>query len=329
MSDPAGKIVYYIQKELANGRQPSEDGFYIFTRKELIEGAEISASTFNNCKAEVVQYFSSWCDLKRWAKYDEYAGEILYVDVSYERGKLKFKRNPITFSLELEHLWALHPLNSYFSYDSFDEYHRRRTNFGEIRYDAIPWDWDADVWEQIVQDGKEDLIKSLVENPPEENMLIKQAKDIHAVFDVIAIQEGYQLRTLAKSLYKAVGKMFPELCSFLIEHGANPNEIVQQGYSSVNCICGSDRKGESWEKVVRILIDAGADLSWGNFNPGYSFAGSIFSKGSDELCRYYIDALHKQGLLTMESITGNTPLSAALIHKKKDSEIVKYLKSLL
>ena len=75
MSDPAGKIVYYIQKELANGRQPSEDGFYIFTRKELIEGAEISASTFNNCKAEVVQYFSSWCDLKRWAKYDEYAGK--------------------------------------------------------------------------------------------------------------------------------------------------------------------------------------------------------------------------------------------------------------
>lgn len=328
MSDCDGKVIHYIQNELSRGREPSEEGYYIFARKELIEGSGISASAFNSCKDDVVKYFSSWCDLKRWAKYDEYAGEILYVDVSYERGKLKFKRNPITFSSELEHLWALPPLNDYFTYDSFDDKHRRRTNSNKVKFDAIPWSWDADVWEQIVQDGKDDIINSLVENPPDDSILIKQAKEIYAVFDVVAIQEGYQLRTLSKALYKAVGAMLPELCSFFIENGADPNEIVQQGYSSVVGICGSEKKGEDWEKVVKILIDAGADLTWGHFNT-YSFAGEVFSKGSDDLCRYYIDALYKQGILSLVSITNNTPFSAALVYKKENSEVVKYLKSLL
>ena len=322
----AGKVIRYIQQSLYEGKQPTNSGFYVFTRKELAEGAKISVSTFDKYKDEVLHYFSTWCDLKSWAKYDEYEGEVLYIDVAYEKGALRFKRNPITLQPHLSYLWALPPLNSFFSYDVFDEKHRRRTN-GTMKYDAIPWGWDADLWEHIISDGKSERILTLVHNPPN-TLLIKQAEAAYAVMDVILLQEGYTPKNLANSLYRAVDAVLPELCEFLLSHGADPNEIVQQGYSSMQCISGMNKKGENWEQVVRYLIDAGGNLVWGNFNAD-SFAGNIFSKGSDDLCRYYIDALYKQGLLATVSITNQTPLSVLEIYKDSNSELVKYMKDLL
>ena len=122
--------------------------------------------------------------------------------------------------------------------------------------------------------------------------------------------------------------MLPELCEFLLSHGANPNEIVQQGYSSMHCITGMDRKGAAWEKVVKLLIDAGGDLTYGNFNVA-SFAGDVFSKGSDELCRYYIEALRKQNLLSAVSVTNQTPLSILKIYKGSNSVLTAYMTQLL
>ena len=324
----SGKIIHYIQKSLYERKQPSEDGYYIYLRKELAEAAGISASTFDNCKQEVIIYFSSECALNTWAKYEGYEGEILYTDVKYEKGKLKFKRNPLTFQPELAHLWALPPLNDFFAHDYFDEKHRRRWNGSTIKYDAIPWSWDADLWEEIMKSGRAEEILNKIENPPLNSILMQQAKDTYALVDVILLQEGYQPKNLANALYRAVGAMLPELCEFLLSNGANPNEIVQQGYSSMQCVEGMDRKGEAWEKVVRLLIDAGGDLTWGNFN-AYSFAGAVFSEGSDDLIRYYIDQLYNQKLLSVTSITGKTPLSVAKIYKGEDSEIVKYIKKLL
>ena len=157
---------------------------------------------------------------------------------------------------------------------------------------------------------------------------MKQAEAAYAVMDVVLLQEGYTPKNLAESLYRAVDTELPELCEFLLSHGADPNEIVQQGYSSMQCISGMYKKGEIWEQVVRYLIDAGGNLAWGNFNAD-SFAGNIFSKGSDSLCRYYIDALNKQGLLSTVSITNQTPLTCLLIFKEPDSELVQYVQRLL
>lgn len=318
-----GQIIHYIQCELADGRKPDKDGYYAFSRKELAEGAKISLSTFDSHKDEVVRYFSSWCNLKSWAHYDEYAGEILYVDVSYERGKLKFRQNPITINSKLSYLWALRPLDSYFAYDCFDEKHRRRTN-GRMRYGAIPWTWDADLWEQVIADGQADRLNAIIDNPPMDSIIMQQAAKTYSLPTVVLLDAGYHPNNLAPSLYRAVGAMFPELCAYLIQHGANPNEIVQQGYSSMHPVEGMDRHGEDWEKVVHILIDAGGDLTSGNFNVA-SFAGAVFSKGSDDLCKYYIDALFAKGLIKEMSVTGQTPLSIARIYNESAAKYIETL----
>lgn len=336
MSD--GKIIHFIQRMLYEGWQQTDEGYYLFTRKELAEGAKISVSTVDRYKDKVLKYFSSYCDLKSWAQYNRYAGENLYIDVSYQRGKLKFKRNPITLKPHLSHLWALPPLADYFCYDEFDKKHRRRTNSNRIQYDAIPWQWDADLWEQLIAEGKADRLNAIIVNPPEDSLLLQQAKSAYSLMEVVLLQEGYSVSRLAFLLSYAVQKMFPELCEFLILHGADPNEIIYSGYSPLQAVNGKDKIGEKWEKVVRILIDAGGDLTWGGFTPiapcadvnaTASFAANIFSKGSGELCRYYINVLHEQGLLEVIDNEKQTPLSLLKIYKENDIELITYMERLL
>lgn len=151
MQNSAPEIVYYIQMSLYSGREPDEQGFYVYSRKELSEGTGLSMSTISNNIISAMLYFRDWCDLKSWAKYEEYAGEVLYVDVSYEKGKLKFKRNPITLKPELAYLWALPPLNNCFAYDYFDSKHRRRCNSKEPIFDAFPNSWSDEQIEEVLK----------------------------------------------------------------------------------------------------------------------------------------------------------------------------------
>ena len=151
MQGSASKIIYYIQKSLYEGRQPDAEGFYAYTRKELAEGTELSPSTISNNVIDAMLYFRDWCDLKSWAKYEEYKGEVLYVDVCYEKGKLRFKRNPITLKPELSYLWALPPLDNYFTYDYFDDKHRRRCNWYEPIFDALPNSWSEEKIEEYLK----------------------------------------------------------------------------------------------------------------------------------------------------------------------------------
>lgn len=141
MSESWGDFIYYIQKSLYEGKQPNDDGYYVFTRKELADGAKLSLSTLDNSKFDIIYYFSEWCNLKRHGNYDELKNEMLYIDAKFVRGKLMFKRNPITLKKEFQHLWALPPLNSYFAYDYFDDKHRRRCNSSQKEYEAFPWSW--------------------------------------------------------------------------------------------------------------------------------------------------------------------------------------------
>ena len=327
----AHRVIHFIQTSLYNGKESTSAGYYVFSRKELAEGARLSVATFDKCKDDVIEYFSSHCDFKTWAKYDEYAGEILYIDVSYEKGKLKFKRNPLTLQPHLSHLWALPPVRKTYTSDAFDNKHRRRTRSYRCEYDAIPWDWDADLWEQLVKEGKTERINEIINNPPKDSVLLQQANSALCIGIVVLFLEGYNIaeqHTVSSALYSAVEAMYPELCEFLLAHGADPNEIIMNGYSSMTAIAGMHKKGPEWEKVVKLLIDAGGNLTNGNFNT-CSFAGEIFEKGSDDVCRDYIDALHKQGLLNFVSITQQTPMSVLKIYKGFDNELVRYMEALL
>ena len=120
------KIIHYIQKSLYEGKKQDTDEYYIYTRKELAEGANVSLTSVNTCKYEVVEHFKEGYDLFKWAEYKEYLGEKLFLNVDYAHGELRFQRNPITLREELKHLWALRPLYEYFVYDVFDDKHRRK-----------------------------------------------------------------------------------------------------------------------------------------------------------------------------------------------------------
>ena len=150
MSHNWGPFAWFIQQSLYEGKQPDKDGYYVFTRKELADGAGKSVGTFDNNRFGLEYYFST-CSLKEYGKYPEYANEMLYIDVKYEKGKFRFKRNTITMTSELEHLWALPPLCDYFVYDCFDEQHRRRTNYSKPLLDSFPWSWSE---EQIQEELK-------------------------------------------------------------------------------------------------------------------------------------------------------------------------------
>ena len=141
MNESVENVILYIQKTLYEGKTPDEDGNFIYTRKELAEGANISLSALNVHKEEIVDFLKKEFDFCNWAKYDDHKGENLFINVSYEYGKLSFQRNPLTINSELSHLWALPPAYPYFVYDVFDSKHRRRCNGDKQIFDMIPWSW--------------------------------------------------------------------------------------------------------------------------------------------------------------------------------------------
>ena len=157
MNQSAGKVILYIQNSLYDGKKANDDGYYCFTRKELADNSRISATTLDRCKDDVCFHLMNDYDFSSWAKYKELAGESLYLDVAYEKGILRFKRNPLTFQPEYSFLWGLPPLDYYFSYDCFDEKHRRRSNSRKMEYDAIPWSWNADEYEAELMQARADI----------------------------------------------------------------------------------------------------------------------------------------------------------------------------
>ncbi len=176
MSNSAEKIEKYVQETLYNGRQPDDQGFYIFSHKELYANLGVASKTISDSIEEVVCFFAERFDLARWAKYDELKGEQLYLDVSYEKGVLRFRRNPITIDSNLDFLWGLPPIR----FDFFDEKHRRRCYGSNMKYDAIPYDWDADQYEEeinkareaIKQHQKEGSTKQVQINTKQERFLV-------------------------------------------------------------------------------------------------------------------------------------------------------------
>ena len=96
----------------------------------------------------------------------------------------------------------------------------------------------------------------------------------------------------------------------------------------MSAIDGAWEKGENWEKVVRLAIDAGGDLTWNNYHYG-SVAKAIFANGSVDLCKYYIDALARQGLLDAVFFEDQTPLAIAKAQRTTHPEVILYLEQMI
>ena len=102
-------LMLYVQHVLADGLQPDEDGYYRIRRKDFIAELPMKPSTFDNNIDKLVSYYLPQWDISIWFGLQGLAGETLYNDISYSRGVLQFRRNPITKHPQLQYLWARKP----------------------------------------------------------------------------------------------------------------------------------------------------------------------------------------------------------------------------
>lgn len=149
MTISCGAIVFYIQTSLSTNKQPDENGFYIYTKKEICEHTDISSTTFQNSINEAIQTLKS--EARGWLS-NSNESICMISDISYKNGILKFKRNPNTMIPELEYYWAVHPVTNWFAHISYDENHIRRYNGSEARYGTFPWSWsDEEIAKELAK----------------------------------------------------------------------------------------------------------------------------------------------------------------------------------
>ena len=118
MSRRITDVVRYVQECIADGR-PDENGVFVFTRKELVDATGISPSTFNKNINEVIKLIGTGFDFHLSFNVPGYKihQENVFIDVSYEKGKLTFRRNPLTLTEEFEYMWSeLKPKYPWFAY---------------------------------------------------------------------------------------------------------------------------------------------------------------------------------------------------------------------
>ena len=111
-------IVHYVQKSIADGRA-DDNGQFVFSRREILENTNISPSTFDRCIDEAMEIISTGYDFCLNFHIPDYKinQENVFIDVHYEKGKLIFKRNPMTQSEEFAYMWdELRPNHPFFTY---------------------------------------------------------------------------------------------------------------------------------------------------------------------------------------------------------------------
>ncbi|MEO0559194.1 MAG: ankyrin repeat domain-containing protein [Bacteroidota bacterium] len=90
-------------------------------------------------------------------------------------------------------------------------------------------------------------------------------------------------------IHYAIGLTTPEAIQHIIELGADVNYVADDGFPAlVNAIHHYDRPEERWE-VVRVLVDAGADLERVGIN-GYRPIHCAAMTGDRQLVRMLLDA---------------------------------------
>jgi len=111
-------VALYVQQCIADGRA-DENGVFVFTRKELIDATGISSSTFNRNINELIELLAVGFDFNQSFHIPQYkiGQENVFIDVVYEKGKLTFRRNPLTLTEEFEYMWSeLKPKYPWFTY---------------------------------------------------------------------------------------------------------------------------------------------------------------------------------------------------------------------
>lgn len=110
ITESGKQMMLFVQQRLYEGLQPDENGYYTITRKEFLERLPMKPSTFSGQINNLTDYYMRQWNLEISFKLKGLIQENLYVDISYQNGKLRFKRNPYTERPELSYVWARKPL---------------------------------------------------------------------------------------------------------------------------------------------------------------------------------------------------------------------------
>ena len=114
----SGVIARYVQQCIADGRQ-EVDGFFVFTRKEILDRTNIASSTFDRSIEEAMEIIAKHFDFCLNFHIPGYKinQENLFIDVFYQRGKLRFRGNPLSRTAEFSYMWdELTPPHPFFTY---------------------------------------------------------------------------------------------------------------------------------------------------------------------------------------------------------------------
>ena len=103
-------MMLFVQQRLYEGLQPDEDGYYTIQRKEFLERIPMKPSTFAGQINNLTDYYMRQWNLEISFKLKGLIHENLYTDISYQDGKLRFRRNRYTERPELSYIWARKPL---------------------------------------------------------------------------------------------------------------------------------------------------------------------------------------------------------------------------
>ena len=110
------------------------------------------------------------------------------------------------------------------------------------------------------------------------------------------IEAGYDVRANKELLYRAAGDCNIPYVKYLLKHGADPNVIVQNGYSTMNLLGMRWEEGPKWEDMVKTILKNGGDPLPEQYC--WSVAKAVLQRGSKGLKKYYVDLLCEKGLLT-------------------------------
>ncbi len=120
----AMEIAWHVEDLLSKGREETKDGWFIFSRKELAEITGFSPQTIYRNINETMRYLESRSF--GTAKYYDIEPSEIYMMMKWEKGSLMFKRNPLTYDPKYKYLFGKPNEDCYWTYESFDEKHRRR-----------------------------------------------------------------------------------------------------------------------------------------------------------------------------------------------------------
>ena len=111
ITDNGYKLMLFVQQRLYEGLQPDSDGYYTIQRKEFIERIPMNPSTFDKQIENLTGYYMKQWDLQISFKLKGLCGENLYTAISYQNGKLRFRKNVYIEREEFSYIWARKPLN--------------------------------------------------------------------------------------------------------------------------------------------------------------------------------------------------------------------------